>query len=99
MSLQSSRPWRPSSSVKPETWGAFLEYASLHGVKIEKLDPVESSDHTFAGCDYLSREVQGQTEFFPMPQGWTNDRILRYRVVLAICNRFEIPMPHWTLTL
>ena len=95
-----SSTWRPSKAVKPETWGAFIEYATPLGVSISKLPPVEASDHVFGGTDFLVRkDATGELLYVPLPKDWTPDTVLRFLRAEHAARRLRIPMPHWTLTL
>lgn len=87
-------------AARPETWGAFLEHATPHGVRVIRVEGAAYPDCVIESFDCLVREAGGETLLIPLPRGWTPDRTLRLVGMQAACDRLRIPKPErWPVTL
>lgn len=85
--------------MKHETWGAFFEYAATFDIKTCEMPNFQAPDGSVGGLRYLRRVIGNKVLTYPLPQDCTPDRTLRYWICERVCERLEIPMPKWTITL
>lgn len=89
--------WKPKGGAKLETWGAFLEYVSEHGVLLKTDQDFTSPDGRTVSLQYLYREDQGQHRTYPLPEECPPTRRLGYSRMLAACIALNIPVPKWPI--
>jgi len=90
--------WKPTKGAKLETWGAFLEWVSMHGVEHRTDSEYVRPDGTVGTLRYLYRNDNGNPRTYALPDPCPDERRMGYPRVLAACIALSIPRPEWPIS-